>query len=59
MSIVTETLKAFNGLVSGLKWWGKRKEKEKREKALDAVIANKLHNARLRKDGRKRNSDNR
>jgi len=56
---VSAILKILAGVVDGLKWWDKRKEKEEREEALDAVIANKLHNARLRKDGRKGSSDNR
>jgi len=57
--MLKEALTIISGVVSGFKWWDKKKEKEKREKALDAVIANKLHNARLRKDGRKRNDNNR
>lgn len=54
-----DLLKILAGTIDGLKWWGKRKEKKKREKALNAVIANKLHNDRLRKDGRKGNNNNR
>lgn len=54
-----DILKILGGLVDVFRWRGKKKKEGKREKAINAVIANELHNARLRKDGRKRNSDNR
>ncbi len=36
-------LTVLAGAINGLKWWGKRKEKKKREKALDAVVDSKRY----------------
>lgn len=43
-----DVLKILVGAIEGLKWWGKRKEKEKREEALDAVIDNKRYDDRYK-----------
>jgi len=43
MSITVAIIKSLSGLVSALKWWGKRKERNRREKSIDAISNSKRY----------------